>query len=431
MSNVIISVDKLSKSYLVGHQSAQRENYTVLRDVITREVRNFGRKAADFVRGRQIVQGDEVEEFWALKDVCFEVEQGEVLGIIGRNGAGKSTLLKILSRITEPTHGRVTMRGRVASLLEVGTGFHPELTGRENIYLNGAILGMKQVEIRKRFDEIVAFAEVERFLDTPVKRYSSGMYVRLAFAVAAHLEPEVLIIDEVLAVGDAEFQKKCIGKMDQVSRRDGRTVIFVSHNMAAIAELTTRVISLRAGAIALQGKPEEVISTYLSNRAGSALYEVPAGDVDICPHITRAEVITSDPCGIHEFEKSLEIRFWISHRKAIDRACFSFQIVNQFQQPVIHAWALYPDVRFGRSDGVTVLSCTFPALKLNIGQFFLRTNLTGPPGGENYERLDGICRFEVVRKTETRLWPFRPDDCAYHESWRWSVQQTDVPVHVK
>ena len=172
------------------------------------------------------------------KDVSFEVEQGEVLGIIGRNGAGKSTLLKILSRITEPTEGRVTLRGRVASLLEVGTGFHPELTGRENIYLNGAILGMSRAEIRKKFDEIVAFAEVERFLDTPVKRYSSGMYVRLAFAVAAHLEPEILIVDEVLAVGDAEFQKKCLGKMDEVARREGRTVLFVSHNMAAVARIS-------------------------------------------------------------------------------------------------------------------------------------------------------------------------------------------------
>ena len=196
-----------------------------------------------------MVQGDEVEEFWALKDVSFEVKQGEVLGIIGRNGAGKSTLLKILSRITEPTEGRVSLRGRVASLLEVGTGFHPELTGRENIFLNGAILGMTQREIRKKFDEIVAFAEVEKFLDTPVKHYSSGMYVRLAFAVAAHLEPEILVVDEVLAVGDAEFQKKCLGKMDEVSRREGRTVLFVSHNMGVISNLCSLAIWLDAGQV--------------------------------------------------------------------------------------------------------------------------------------------------------------------------------------
>jgi lipopolysaccharide transport system ATP-binding protein len=234
MSDSIIAVENLSKSYLVGHQSSPRESYTALRDVIAREARDFTRKTLDLVRGRQIVQGNEVEEFWALRDVSFQVGRGDVLGIIGRNGAGKSTLLKILSRITEPTRGRVVIRGRVASLLEVGTGFHPELTGRENIYLNGAILGMSQQEIRKKFDQIVAFAEVEQFLDTPVKRYSSGMYVRLAFSVASHLEPESLIIDEVLAVGDAGFQKKCLGKM-QDSSRAGRTVLFVSHNMSAVA----------------------------------------------------------------------------------------------------------------------------------------------------------------------------------------------------
>src|SRR2546428_135731 len=193
MSDIVITAENLSKSYWVGHQVARRESYTALRDVIAREARNFSRKAADFIRGRQIVQGDEVEEFWALQDVSFEVRRGEVLGIIGPNGAGKSTLLKILSRITEPTSGRAVLRGRVASLLEVGTGFHPELTGRENIYLNGAILGMTRAEIKTKFDEIVDFAEVGQFLDTPVKRYSSGMYVRLAFAVAAHLGPEVLV----------------------------------------------------------------------------------------------------------------------------------------------------------------------------------------------------------------------------------------------
>jgi homopolymeric O-antigen transport system ATP-binding protein len=194
MSNALIIAENLSKSYIVGHRSAQRERYTTLRDVIAREAHNFARKSIDLFRGKQIVQGDELEEFWALRDVSFEVEQGDVLGIVGRNGAGKSTLLKILSRITEPSRGRVILRGRVASLLEVGTGFHPELTGRENILLNGAILGMRRAEIKAKFDEIVAFAEVDRFLDTPVKRYSSGMYVRLAFAVAAHLDPEILIV---------------------------------------------------------------------------------------------------------------------------------------------------------------------------------------------------------------------------------------------
>ena len=221
--------------------------------MIGREARNFARKAVDVVRGRQIVQGDEVEEFWALKDVSFEVKQGEVLGIIGRNGAGKSTLLKILSRITEPDRGRAILRGRVASLLEVGTGFHPELTGRENIFLNGAILGMKRAEIKRKFDEIVAFAEVERFLDTPVKRYSSGMYVRLAFAVAAHLEPEILVVDEVLAVGDVEFQKKCLEKMKDVASRQGRTILFVSHNMAAVESMCGSALLLVDGRCIARG----------------------------------------------------------------------------------------------------------------------------------------------------------------------------------
>jgi lipopolysaccharide transport system ATP-binding protein len=253
MAPPVISVENLSKRYLVGHRAERTmdERFPNLRDVLARHLRNGVRKAADVVRGRQVVQGDAIEEFWALADVSFEVQEGEVLGIIGRNGAGKSTLLKILSRITEPTSGRVTLRGRVASLLEVGTGFHPELSGRENIYLNGAVLGMSRAEIRKKFDEIIAFAEIEKFLDTPVKRYSSGMYVRLAFAVAAHLEPEILIVDEVLAVGDTEFQKKCLGKMDEVSRRQGRTVLFVSHNMGSIQRLCSRVMALSLGRVVI------------------------------------------------------------------------------------------------------------------------------------------------------------------------------------
>ena len=260
----IISVENLGKCYRVGHQSAKAERYTALRDVIVKNVRGAFKKTSDLFHGRQILQGDEVEDFWALKDVSFDVQPGEVVGIIGRNGAGKSTLLKILSRITEPTTGRVTLRGRVASLLEVGTGFHPELTGRENIYLNGAILGMSRAEITSKFDEIVAFAEVEKFLDTPVKRYSSGMYVRLAFAVAAHLETEVLVIDEVLAVGDAAFQKKCMGKMQDVAKGEGRTVLFVSHNIGAVSSLCSRGIYLKSGQLMLQGDTETAIHAYLA-----------------------------------------------------------------------------------------------------------------------------------------------------------------------
>jgi ABC-type polysaccharide/polyol phosphate transport system ATPase subunit len=256
----IISARGLGKKYLIGHQH-ERERYVALRDVMARSARGFARSVRDLVSGRAMVAGDEVEEFWALKDVDFDIRQGDVVGVIGRNGAGKSTLLKVLSRITEPSEGRVEIRGRVASLLEVGTGFHPELTGRENIFLNGAILGMTRAEIRRKFDEIVAFAEVERFLDTPVKRYSSGMYVRLAFAVAAHLEPEILVIDEVLAVGDAEFQKKCLGKMSEVAG-GGRTVLFVSHNVGALLAICNSGIVLQSGRVAATGSIREAVEHY-------------------------------------------------------------------------------------------------------------------------------------------------------------------------
>ena len=251
MSDSAITVQNLSKRYVIGHES-RHDN---LRDSLHHTARKLWRR---FRWGT----GFQTEDFWALRDVSFEVKRGEVVGIIGRNGAGKSTLLKILSRITEPTSGRVAIRGRVASLLEVGTGFHPELTGRDNIFLNGAILGMKRAEIRRKFDEIVAFAEVERFLDTPVKHYSSGMYVRLAFAVAAHLEPEILIVDEVLAVGDAQFQKKCLGKMNDVATRQGRTVLFVSHNMTAMRSLCTRGVFLHQGSVLSDGPMAETSTAY-------------------------------------------------------------------------------------------------------------------------------------------------------------------------
>ena len=256
MSDTVIEVENLSKKYIIGHQ--KQERYTALRDVIADGAKAFWRSLFGGGSGSP----ENKEEFWALKDVSFEVKQGECIGIIGRNGAGKSTLLKILSRITEPTTGRIKIRGRVASLLEVGTGFHPELTGRENIFLNGSILGMSRAEIRAKFDEIVDFAEVEKFLDTPVKFYSSGMYVRLAFAVAAHLEPEILIVDEVLAVGDAAFQKKCLGKMGDVAEKEGRTVLFVSHNMNALVSLCNSAILIDRGNINYQGTVTKAIEKY-------------------------------------------------------------------------------------------------------------------------------------------------------------------------
>jgi lipopolysaccharide transport system ATP-binding protein len=253
MSDYAIQVEGLGKKYQLRHQT-QGRRYVALRDVLTE-------KAKALFQRRHGAADRRLEDFWALQDVSFEIKAGEAVGIIGRNGAGKSTLLKLLSRITEPSTGRMHLRGRLASLLEVGTGFHPELTGRENIFLNGAILGMHRSEIKAKFDEIVAFAEVERFLDTPVKRYSSGMYMRLAFAVAAHLEPEILVIDEVLAVGDAAFQKKCLGKMEDVSK-GGRTVLFVSHNLEAVLRLCSRCIYLVKGKLEQQGETREVIKAY-------------------------------------------------------------------------------------------------------------------------------------------------------------------------
>jgi lipopolysaccharide transport system ATP-binding protein len=254
MSQDIIIAENISKRFYISHEGNQR--YTALRDVISNRIKNiFNAKDSSTT----------TEEFWALKELSFKIKQGDRVGIIGRNGAGKSTLLKVLSRISEPTFGKITIKGRVASLLEVGTGFHPELTGKENIYLNGAILGMTRTEIKSKFDEIVDFAEIEKFLDTPVKRYSSGMYVRLAFAVAAHLEPEILIVDEVLAVGDAQFQRKCLGKMDDVSKKEGRTVLFVSHNMDVVANLCNKSIYLKRGELVMYDETRMVIDSYLKD----------------------------------------------------------------------------------------------------------------------------------------------------------------------
>ncbi len=254
--DTVVQVEALSKRYQIRHQSRARD--VTFREAVSQSLR----RAFTRTLGRKVQPTPNTEEFWALRDVSFKVQAGDRIGIIGRNGAGKSTLLKVLSRITQPTLGRVILRGRVASLLEVGTGFHPELSGRENIFLNGAVLGMSQAEIRKKFDAIVAFADVEKFLDTPVKRYSSGMYVRLAFAVAAHLEPEILIVDEVLAVGDSQFQKKCIGKMEEAGR-EGKTILFVSHNMLTVGAICNRGLVLRNGQVTFDGKAKAAIEHYL------------------------------------------------------------------------------------------------------------------------------------------------------------------------
>jgi len=257
MSNSIIEIKNLSKKYNIIHQQG---GYIALRDILT----DIAKHPFKFLKHKtkKVIGKETKEEFWALKDISFTVEKGEAIGIIGANGAGKSTLLKILSKITPPTTGTIEYKGRMSSLLEVGTGFHPELTGRENIFLNGAILGMTKKEIAEKFNDIVEFSGIKKFLDTPVKRYSSGMYVRLAFAVAAHMEPDILVVDEVLAVGDAEFQKKCLGKMDEVTKEAGRTILFVSHNMSAIQNLCKRSILLENGKIKMIGETKEVIDEY-------------------------------------------------------------------------------------------------------------------------------------------------------------------------
>ncbi len=433
MSDTIISVEKVGKRYTLSHKiHGERYNaytYTMLRDVIARQVAAPFKAIGKRIRGQAGSNGshlhlsavtasnNSVENFWALKDVSCEIKQGDVVGIIGRQGAGKSTLLKILSRVTEPTEGRIRIRGRVASLLEVGSGFHPELTGRENVYLNGAILGMTRTEIKAKFDEIVAFAEVEKFLDTPVKRYSSGMYVRLAFAVAAHLEPEILIVDEVLAVGDTEFQKKCLGKMEDVSHT-GRTIIFVSHNMAAISSLTKTSALLQAGNCVFFGETEEAVGKYLSSmQFQEARYE--ASPIVGKPSITRVEVFCSQPGSVHESGTPMRIEFDLYHPEPIPGACLSFQIVNQAQVPVLHFLAFDHPIEICKGSGATTVVCHIPRLNLNVGQFSLTAYFSEPPGGQGYQYLYGVCQFRVVILNKTTLFDWRPEVCTYHEEAEW------------
>lgn len=345
MSNTIINVENLSKKYILNHQGADK--YNALRDVIAQKAKNI------FNNKNQATTS--TEEFWALNDVSFQIKQGDRVGIIGRNGAGKSTLLKILSRIVAPTKGRITIEGRVASLLEVGTGFHPELSGRENIFLNGSILGMNKVEIQKKFDEIVAFAEVEKFLDTPVKRYSSGMYVRLAFAVAAHLEPEILIVDEVLAVGDSVFQKKCIDRMTAIGN-EGRTIIFVSHNFASIDALCTSAILLEKGKLTEQGNVDDVIQTYNKrNRNYSA-----GVDLESLPRLEKtAQKIIFSKIVFSEMPITFgnKIKFALSlksnEKRNFSDIDFGVNIHDKNQSCIIHISNRFVNKNFTHTDDTT------------------------------------------------------------------------------
>lgn len=374
--DIVIRAEGLGKRYWVGHE-AERERYVALRDVLARTARNAWRKTRDLAHGRDIVVGDTVEEFWALRDLSFEVRRGEVLGIIGRNGAGKSTLLKILSRITEPSEGRVTVKGRVASLLEVGTGFHPELTGRENIFLNGAILGMTRASIKRKFDEIVAFSEVEKFLDTPVKRYSSGMYVRLAFGVAAHLDPEILIIDEVLAVGDIEFQRKCLGKIDDVAH-SGRTVLFVSHNMQVIESLSKHALLLEDGKLLSDSSTREVLQTYTSrtiggNRGGdNILYDRGTKSLPTDGGILRVELLDKSGVPMSTLTTNTPVIFRIHFE--INRRVARGSIIIQLRSasgPVLLKLENDPALVQLQVNEVSHIDCHVENLPLAPGQYLL------------------------------------------------------------
>jgi lipopolysaccharide transport system ATP-binding protein len=401
MSDILITVENLSKSYLVGHQHGQAERYTALRDVIVRNARDLARKTRDMLQGRPIVQGDEVEEFWALKDVSFEVKRGETLGIIGRNGAGKSTLLKILSRITEPTKGRVILRGRVASLLEVGTGFHPELTGRENIYLNGAILGMTRAEIRRKFDEIVDFAEVERFLDTPVKRYSSGMYVRLAFAVAAHLEPEILVVDEVLAVGDAQFQKKCLGKMGEVAQ-GGKTILFVSHNMGAIRRLCARGIIIKEGFLCKDNNVEEIISYYLSSDSSNDAKRIWCDGVankgvnEFLLNSVSIKNENGETTNSIDAKKSFFVEIEYQIIKKLPFCRIGFSISNQDGVAVFATYDTDQNEFIEeRLPGHFISRCQIPGCLFNTGRFII-SFAAGVTGYKTLVHIENVLQFDIV-----------------------------------
>jgi len=408
MSDWAIRVERLGKQYRIGTLNSQR--YQTLRDAITGV---FDRSARSAVSGR----------IWALKDVSFEVRQGQVLGIIGRNGAGKSTLLKILSRVTQPTEGFGEIRGRVGSLLEVGTGFHPELTGRENIYLNGAILGMKRREIERKFDEIVEFAEVGAFIDTPVKRYSSGMYLRLAFAVAAHLEPEILVVDEVLAVGDAEFQRKCLGKMSDVAQ-EGRTVLFVSHNMSAILRLTQEALVIEKGRLKLRAPTAEAVDYYLSqgySQEGQRTWDADEIPPEAAPFRPRAVRVLSAEGRVTDTVRSTE-PFNIEVEYALDAPITGLRVgiylMSMRGEYIFTSFDTDDPQRFERypvrQPGVYVSRCTVPADWLNEGRYAVGINASSFRV-RRYFQDDQALSFMVdatgapgTQWTEARLGPLRP-----------------------
>jgi lipopolysaccharide transport system ATP-binding protein len=390
MCDVIIRAERLGKSYRLG-QATVSERYAVLRESVSACARRAWRAARSALDRQRPSTALSSEEFWALRNVSFDVRRGETLGIIGRNGAGKSTLLKILSRITEPAEGRVTLRGRVASLLEVGTGFHPELTGRENIYLNGAILGMTRSEIARKFDDIVAFAEVQRFLDTPVKRYSSGMYVRLAFSVAAHLEPDILIVDEVLAVGDIQFQQKCLGKMEQVSAA-GRTVLFVSHNLAAVKRLCTRALLLAAGTVTHAGTAEAVIAHYIKARDSGA----PSRMLDVCSREVDCSVRETS---VQSAGDDIVVRLRVTGSHALPALGIGLTVRSEEGETVLIVRPAKTGFGLRASDLPcdVVISLTDLARVLSGGRYWIDV-WVNDPGVQYLGQLDDACSFEVPER---------------------------------
>ncbi len=387
MGEIAIRAEGLSKAYRIDHQAAA--SYRTLRESLVSLARRPLRRTAGGA-----------ETIWALKDVSFEVNRGEALGIIGRNGAGKSTLLKILSRITHPTAGRAEVYGRLGSLLEVGTGFHPELTGRENIFLNGAILGMSRSEIRARFDEIVAFAETERFLDTPVKRYSTGMYMRLAFAVAAHLETDILIVDEVLAVGDAAFQAKCLGKMEDVAGQ-GRTVLFVSHNLAAVTQLCTKALLLDAGRIAAQGPANEVVARYLAgaNEGGHVdLSDRPRPNGVTGAMFEWAEVLNSGGLVCQDFSIGDDITIAFGLRLSSDRprAKLAVSLRGSDGTPIAHVVDDDSGFALGNDSRTWRVSIDFRDIRLYPGSYRVTVWAVNAANTEVFDHVDACLTFRVV-----------------------------------
>lgn len=357
---------------------------------------------------------------WALQDINFEVERGEVLGIIGKNGAGKSTLLKILSKVTAPTTGSIKSRGRIASLLEVGTGFNPELTGRENIFLNGAILGMTKKEIASKIDAIIDFSGCERYIDTPVKRYSSGMTVRLAFAVAAFLEPDILVVDEVLAVGDVEFQKKAIGKMQDISRTGGRTVLFVSHDLSAISTLAKKTIVLSNGKIIAYEETNKAISLYSSLQKSERVF-VQKELLNI-PSITKVEILTSEGGTLQANGKLLKINFEINMpNENYENLAFSFQIINNLNKPVLYSYIFDNNSPICRTKGYNKMSYEFDNLRLYKGNYYLKIHLANSKTREKFQEFD-CCSFEVEMISQKEPeWGWQNNVCQYIDEGKWVV----------